>query len=140
MKSPAVRLALATALACSAAASVAQTVTPPPLPPGSHLVRPEAGLNEEEKKRYVRAHHHKMHHKKDFTRDDSVHGHEPVPAPSARPVGTRASGAGTAPGMQAPAAAPSRAGAVPGGNGTGPVREKTDRGASSWFFGNDNKK
>ncbi len=133
-----VRLAFATALACSAAASLAQTVTPPPLPPGSHLVRPEIGLNEEERKRYVRAHHHKMHHKKDFTRDDSVHGHEHVPPASTRPVGTRATG--TAPGIQAPAAGAGTAPRAPGGAGPGPARQKTDRGASSWFFGNDNKK
>lgn len=133
MKPAALRLALATALACSAAATLAQTVTPPPLTPGSHLVRPEAGLNEEEKKRYVRAHHHKMHHKKDFTKDDSLHGHEHVPPAATRPVGTRATGA--APELQAPAARPG-SGTAPGGNGTGPAREKTDRGASSWFLGN----
>jgi hypothetical protein len=133
------RLATATALACSAGAALAQTVTPPPLPPGSNLVRPEIGLNEEEKKRYVRAHHHKMHHKKDFTKDDSAPGHEHVPPAATRPVGTRAPGA--APGVQAPAgAAGTGAPTVPGGAGTGPVRQKTDRAASSWFFGNDNKK
>ena len=138
MQYTAARLAAALALAWSAGASLAQTVTPPPLPPGSNLVRPEIGLNEEEKKRYVRAHHHKMHHKKDFTRDDSVQG--PVPPGATRPVGTRATG--TAPGLQAPAAGPSGTapGTVPGGAGTGPARQKTDRGASSWFFGNDNKK
>jgi hypothetical protein len=134
-----VRLATATALACSAGAALAQAVIPPPLPPGSNLVRPEIGLNEEERKRYVRAHHHKMHHGKDFTKDDSVHGHEHVPPAATRPVGTRATGAA---GVQAPAAAPSGTGprTVPGGAGTGPAREKTDRGASSWFFGNDKKK
>ena len=66
------RLAAITALACSAAAATAQTVTPPPRTPGFDRIRPEAGLNEDERKRYVRAHHHKMHHKKDYTRDDSV--------------------------------------------------------------------
>ena len=68
------RLAAAAALAYSATASIAQTVTPPPLPPGSELVRPEGGLNEDERKRYVRAHHHKLHHKKDLSHDDSVSG------------------------------------------------------------------
>lgn len=134
MQYTAVRLATALALACSAGAGLAQTVTPPPLPPGSNLVRPEIGLNEEEKKRYVRAHHHKMHHKKDFTKDDSVPGHQHVPPAATRPVGTRA-----APGVQAPAAGTAPR-TVPGGAGTGPARQKTDRGASSWFFGNDNKK
>lgn len=140
MQYTAVRLAAAIALACSAGAALAQAVTPPPLPPGSNLVRPEIGLNEEERKRYVRAHHHKMHHKKDFTKDDSVHGHEHVPPAATRPVGTR--GTGAAPGVQAPAAGPSGTAprTVPGGAGTGPARQKTDRGASSWFFGNDNKK
>lgn len=139
MQYTAVRLATAIALACSAGAALAQTVTPPPLPPGSHLVRPEIGLNEEERKRYVRAHHHKMHHKKDFTKDDSVHRHEHVPPAATRPVGARATGA--APGVQAPAgAAGTGPRTAPGGTGTGPVRQKTDRGASSWFFGNDNKK
>ena len=74
MQFPVARLAFLAALASSAAVSMAQTVTPPPLPPGSELVRPEGGLNEEERKRYVRAHHHKGHHKKDMARDDSVHG------------------------------------------------------------------
>ena len=136
MQYTAVRLAAAAALACSAAASLAQAVTPPPLPPGSNLVRPEIGLNEEERKRYVRAHHHKMHHKKDFTRDDSVHGHEHVPPAATRPVGVRATGSAPA---TAPAAGP--AGTAPRApGGAGPARQKTDRGASSWFFGNDNKK
>jgi hypothetical protein len=70
MKYPVTRLVLASVLL---AAGVAQArVQPPPLPPGSDRVKPEAGLNEEERKRYVRAHHHKAHHKKDFTKDDSV--------------------------------------------------------------------
>jgi hypothetical protein len=69
------RLLLAAIAATGASASLAQ-VTPPPLPPGSNLVRPDAGLNDEERKRYVRAHHHKAHHKKDVTRDDSVYGPE----------------------------------------------------------------
>jgi hypothetical protein len=72
MQSPITRLAFLAALASSAVVSMAQTVTPPPLPPGSELVRPEGGLNEEERKRFVRAHHHKMHHRKDLSHDDSV--------------------------------------------------------------------
>ena len=74
MSSTIVRLATTAALSWSAAVALAQTVTPPPLPPGSNLVRPGAGLNEDEKKRYVRAHHHKMQVKKDYTKDDSVPG------------------------------------------------------------------
>jgi hypothetical protein len=87
MNSRLVRFALLAVAACSAGASLAQ-VTPPPLPPGSNLVRPEAGLQEPEKKRYVRAHHHKMHHKKDYTRDDSVFtdpGTQPGNKPSVPP-------------------------------------------------------
>ncbi|MEO7641160.1 MAG: hypothetical protein ABI919_00210 [Ramlibacter sp.] len=49
-------------------------VAPPPLPPGSNLVKIEGGLDSAERKRQVRAHHHKLHHRKDMTRDDSVYG------------------------------------------------------------------
>ena len=122
------------ASACLASIAHAQTVTPPPLPPGSHMVRPEPGLNEEERKRHVRAHHHKFHHKKDVTRDDSVHGHEslvPTSVPAAAVPAAPGAGGATAPGR--PGAA------VQGGAGTGPQREKTDRGASSYFYGNDKK-
>jgi hypothetical protein len=73
MHSIVARLLFAAIAATGASASLAQ-VTPPPLPPGSNLVRPDAGLNDDERKRYVRAHHHKGHHKKDMTRDDSVYG------------------------------------------------------------------
>lgn len=134
MPSRCLRLAFAAA-AFAAAAAQAQTVAPPPLPLGSTLARPEPGMNEPERKRYVRAHHHKFHHGKDYTRDDSVHGHESLaPDAAVRPVGTRAGGgARVAPGAAGPA--PS----VPGGAGTGPAREKTDKGASSYFFGNDKK-
>jgi len=66
------RLVTMAALSWSAAHAIGQTVTPPPLPPGHNLIRPDAGLNEDERKRYVRAHHHKMHNKKDVTRDDSA--------------------------------------------------------------------
>lgn len=65
MQSPLLRFAAGALLACSAVAVFAQsTVTPPPLPPGSNRVKPEAGLQEVERKRYVRAHHHKMSHKR----------------------------------------------------------------------------
>lgn len=69
------RLAFAAAAITGTSASLAQVMAPP-LPPGSNLVRPEAGLNDDERKRYVRAHHHKGHHKKDVTHDDSVYGPE----------------------------------------------------------------
>ncbi len=69
-------LALALAAAFGAAAPAAAQVAPPPLPPGAAQVRVEGGLHQEERKRHVRAHHHKFQHKKDYTRDDSVHGHE----------------------------------------------------------------
>jgi hypothetical protein len=124
MSFPRLRLALLAA-ACLATFAHAQ-VTPPPRPPGSNLVRVEPGMNEDERKRHVRAHHHKMHHKKDYTRDDSVHGHE-----TERTAGPASSGA-----MGSNASA----GAVPGGAGTGPAREKTDKGASSYFYGSDKKK
>ena len=55
------RLALVAA-ALLAGAAHAQDVKAPPLPPGSHLVRLDPGMNEEERKRSVRAHHHKFHH------------------------------------------------------------------------------
>lgn len=68
-------LAAATLGLCAGAA-LAQAVAPPPLPPGASRVRVEGGLHQEERKRHVRAHHHKFQHKKDYMRDDSVHGHE----------------------------------------------------------------
>jgi len=124
------------ALACVAGLAQAQRIAPPPLPIGSALARPEPGMSEPERKRAVRAHHHKFQHGKDYTRDDSVHGHESEHPEALRPVGTRAGSsalplpAGAGAGSSAPA---------PGGAGTGPSREKTDRGASSYYFGNDKK-
>jgi hypothetical protein len=118
------------ALLVATAAAQGQTVTPPPLPIGSLQARPEPGLNEEERKRHVRAHHHKFHHMKDIDRDDSEHGHESLAPAAAQPVAGRAPGASFGAGS---AASPA------GGAGTGPAREKTDRGASSWFYGNDRK-
>lgn len=116
--------------ACLLAAFQAEAaVTPPPLPRGSHLVQVVPGMSEEERKRHVRAHHHKFHHKKDYTRDDSIHGHESaVAGPGGVPGGT-----GRAP-LAGPQPAP-----VPGGTGTGPAREKTERGASSYFYGDEKK-
>lgn len=129
------RCALAAA-ACLAGLAQAQTVTPPPLPIGSLQARPEPGMSEPERKRAVRAHHHKFHHGKDPTRDDSVHGHESlVPGAATRAVGTRApAGVRNDKGSGAGSGA-----SVPGGAGTGPAREKTDKGASSYFFGSDKK-
>jgi len=136
MPSPILRLATIAALSWSAAMALAQTVTPPPLPPGHNLVRPSAGLNEDEKKRYVRAHHHKMHNKKDVTRDDSVAGAQPGDAASLRATGaTSAGSSGT--GLRAGAGA--GATTTLGGAGTGPAREKTDKAASGYFFGNNKK-
>lgn len=131
------RIAAAAALSCGCAAFA--QVTPPPLPPGSNLVRAEPGMSEPERKRHVRAHHHKFHHNKDYTRDDSVHGHESQAMVRTGAPGA-AAGTGAAPGA-APAAVPAapRTAAPAGGAGTGPAREKTDRGASSYFHGNDKK-
>lgn len=69
--------ALKNTLVFSAGATIfmvaqANMVVPPPLPTGSHMVRPHAGVNPEEVERNKRAHHHKGHHKKDFTRDDTI--------------------------------------------------------------------
>ena len=59
----------------TATATLSQAqVKPPPLPPGSAQLRIEAGLDPNEAARQLRAHHHKFHHRKDITRDDTVHG------------------------------------------------------------------
>ena len=115
-------------LACAAAvlgafAQAHAAVTPPPLPIGSNLVRPMPGMSEPEIKRAERAHHHKFQNGKDYTRDDSVYGHESVTGTRLQPVGTNAT-----------------AGGAVGGAGIGPARDKTDKGASSYFFGQDKKK
>ena len=57
------------ALLCSSALAA---VTPPPLPPGSSMVKVQGGLNDVERKRQERAHHHKLHFKKDVTHDDTL--------------------------------------------------------------------
>lgn len=65
---------LAVALACvlaTAGMQAAAAVKPPPLPPGSSMVRIQGGLNPDEVKRHQRAHHNKTHHRKDLSRDDS---------------------------------------------------------------------
>ncbi|HEY8357531.1 MAG TPA: hypothetical protein VIL30_08740 [Ramlibacter sp.] len=133
------RLALAAA-ACLTLSAQAQTVTPPPLPPGHALVRLDPGMDDTEKKRHVRAHHHKFHHKKDFTRDDSIHGHESEAVAGGHSHGPQAAGAGAAATGGNAAAAGRTGGTVQDGRGTGPAREKTDRGASSWFYGQPDKK
>jgi hypothetical protein len=125
-----IRFALFAATALAGAAQ-AQHVAPPPLPIGSALVRPQPGMNEAELKRAERAHHHKFQNGKDYTRDDSVHGHESQVPGAVQPVGTRAP-AGAVQG--GPAAA-----GTAGGAGTGPAREQTDKGAASYYFGNDKK-
>jgi hypothetical protein len=126
------RLALASA-ALLAGLAQAQTVAPPPLPPGSELARPVPGMSEPEAKRAMRAHHHKFHHGKDVTRDDSVLGHESLAGSGVQPVVRRSSGAAATTGSGASGAASL------GGAGTGPAREQTGKGASSYFFGNDKK-
>jgi hypothetical protein len=70
---PAFSIGLAGALLACAAIAQAK-VTPPPLPPGSALVKVEPGMSKEERKREDRAHHHKGHVKKDITKDDSAPG------------------------------------------------------------------
>ncbi|NML45224.1 hypothetical protein HHL11_15830 [Ramlibacter sp. G-1-2-2] len=130
MKFTVVRSAACSALlVAGTAGSLAHAaVTPPPLPLGSAMARPEPGLNEPERKRYVRAHHDKLHYRRDYTKDDSVYGMQQFPQAAAPGA--------VAPGASAGAGA---GGAVQGGAGTGPAREKTDRGASSWFYGTNKK-
>jgi hypothetical protein len=86
-------------------------------------------MNEPERKRAIRAHHNKFHHGRDYTRDDSIY---PMTVQAPGPV--RPGQAGAAQGLGA-----GRAGIVQDGQGTGPGRDKTDRGASSWFYGSDKK-
>ena len=69
---PAFHAALAAVMFGAATLAQAGTVVPPPLPPGSAMVKIEPGMNKEERQRQDRAHHHKGHFKKDLTRDDSV--------------------------------------------------------------------
>ncbi|MBI2771496.1 MAG: hypothetical protein HYX47_17865 [Burkholderiales bacterium] len=66
-------LCAASVLLAGAGMAAAQ-VRPPPLPPGSAQVKVEAGLDRNEAKRQERAHHHKFHNRKDYTRDDTIFG------------------------------------------------------------------
>lgn len=50
----------------------ASSVTPPPLPLGSNMVKQHVGMNQDEVKRNQRAHHHNKHHKKNYMRDDTL--------------------------------------------------------------------
>ena len=69
---PAFHTALAVVMLGAATLAQAGTVIPPPLPPGSAMVKVEPGMNKEERERQNRAHHHKGHYKKNITLDDSV--------------------------------------------------------------------
>ena len=68
---PALNAALAIVMLGAATLAQAGTVIPPPLPPGSAMIKVEPGMDKEERKRQDRAHKHKGHFKKDITRDDS---------------------------------------------------------------------
>lgn len=72
-KRPALTLGLACALVAFATLAQAK-VKPPPLPPGSSMVRLQAGMNDDEIKREKRAHHHKGHFRKNLDHDDSAPG------------------------------------------------------------------
>ena len=81
LKNALVWLTMSRLLVIGATAGITATATlsqaqvkPPPLPPGSAQLRVEAGLDPNEAARQLRAHHHKFHHRKDITRDDTVHG------------------------------------------------------------------
>ena len=68
----ATRALLALALLTWANWTLASNVMPPPLPPGASQIRMDVGASPVERKRNERAHHHKGHFKKDFTRDDTL--------------------------------------------------------------------
>ena len=51
-----------------------QAVKPPPRTPGTSMIKLKGGMDDNEVKREIRAHHHKGQDKKDFTKDDSVGG------------------------------------------------------------------
>ena len=124
MSSVLVRAAAAAFLAAGCLAGNAQTVTPPPLPIGSAQVRPVPGLQEAERKRYVRAHHHKFEHK-DPTRDDSVYGPVRTSGGPAAPAAAHASPTGGGSGGT---------GAPATDSGTSAGRVGGGKGASSWFY------
>lgn len=66
------KLPVALALGGCALAMHAMAVQAPPLPPGSSMVRVEAGLSPDEVSRQKRAHKHSKLEKKDPTRDDTL--------------------------------------------------------------------
>lgn len=66
------KLPVALALGGCALAMQALAVQAPPLPPGSSMVRVEAGLSPDEVSRQKRAHKHSKLEKKDHTRDDTL--------------------------------------------------------------------
>ena len=103
------RLAAA-GIAWLALAAAAQTVTPPPRPPGFALVRPVAGIPPKVMHDFGEKEHKYAH--PDATRDDSI----AAAAPAASGPAARAAATDT------------------GGKGTGPAREMTDKGASSFFY------
>ena len=73
IKSGAIRNALlVTAISSFYFTAQASMVVPPPLPVGSSMVRPHAGMDHDEVKRGQRAHHHNKHHKKNYMRDDTL--------------------------------------------------------------------
>ena len=51
-----------------------KAVKPPPRTPGTSMIKLKGGMDDNEVKREIRAHHHKGQDKKDFTKDDSVGG------------------------------------------------------------------
>jgi hypothetical protein len=71
---PVLGTGLALVLLAAATLAEAGKVTPPPLPPGSALVKVEPGMDKREQDREDRAHHHKGHVKKDINKDDSESG------------------------------------------------------------------
>ncbi len=71
---PVLSAGLACVLLAAATLAHAAKVKPPPLPPGSHLVRVQPGMDKQEQQRQTRAHHHKGHFKKDLHKDDSASG------------------------------------------------------------------
>ena len=71
---PVLGAGLACALLAFAALAQAGKVQPPPLPPGSAMVRVQGGMDANEEKRQERAHRHKGSFRRDFTRDDSQPG------------------------------------------------------------------
>jgi hypothetical protein len=99
-------------------AASAQTVTAPPRPPGFTMVRPMAGMQPPEAKRYIGTEAHRYQHP-DAIRDDTLQ-------PTAAAPGRDARGPASTTAQSAPADL--------GGSGTGPKRELTDKGASSYFY------